>query len=114
MPALHDSHQRANNFSQNEGVLLSQGTLMFIANQGEVRQNSYPARPYAQQNRPQRVLGPCYGCNGDHLLRDCPLKTNEVVNNTPQMAQHPNTNTNTKQCDHCDECGVKHLFQDCP
>ena len=51
-PPLHDSHQRANNFSQNDGVSLSQGTLMFIANQGEVRQNSYPARPYAQQNRP--------------------------------------------------------------
>ena len=47
-------------------------------------------------------------------MRDCPLKTNEVVNNTPQMAQHPNTSTNTKECGHCNECGVKHLFQDCP
>ena len=49
-------------YSQTEGFPSVPGTLMFIANQGEPRHNLYPPRPYAQAQRPQRTLGPCFGC----------------------------------------------------
>ncbi|MCO5585805.1 hypothetical protein L7F22_039737 [Adiantum nelumboides] len=112
-PSLYGSQpSQLSTSSQNEGFTVSQGTLMFIANQGEMRRNPYPQRPYDQQLRQQKVLGPCYRCQGDHLLKDCPVKPTNVANNAPHPGQHANTNSG-KEYGHCDDCGVKHLFQDC-
>ena len=38
----YNSQMRMGNVHQNDGLTLSQGTLMFIANQGEPRQHAYP------------------------------------------------------------------------
>ena len=87
---------------------------MFIANQGDVRQNTYPPRPYAQQSKPRRVLRPCYRCQGDHLVRDCPLDPANTGNNVPNMIPNVEQNLNQAPQGYCIDCGRKHLFQDCP
>ena len=84
---------------------------MFIADQGEPRCNPYPQRPYAQAQRPQRTLGPCFGCQGEHQWKDCPTNPANVVPNVP-----PNVSQTLGPNDrgHCSDCGKKHLYKDCP
>ena len=73
---------------------MDQNTLMFIANGGI-------GRPMANQNQrlyKPSVVGPCYECGGDHLIKDCPNRRNQI----PPIKRF------------CVDCAIKHLIQDCP
>ena len=52
--------------------------------------------------RPYKPLlaGPCYDCDGNHWIRDCPNRRNK--SNIQPLNRF------------CEDCGTKHLVQDCP
>ena len=43
-------------------------SVMLITPGGPKPRPSYPQRPYSNAPMPR---GPCYKCNGDHLMKDC-------------------------------------------
>ena len=75
-------------------------TLTFIAN--------LPRMPAAQgpKQRPSLPLGPCYSCNGDHLVEDCPYLRQ------PQPNPTHNVLALTRYCciDHLSRAASRHVM----
>ena len=53
-------------------VQLPTQALYMLANGGYRSQGGYPRR--STSPRPSGPLGPCYECNGPHLVKDCPIQ----------------------------------------
>ena len=53
-------------------VQLPAQALYMLENGGYRLQSGYPRR--STSPRPSGPLGPCYECNGPHLVKDCPIQ----------------------------------------
>ncbi|KAH7300934.1 hypothetical protein KP509_23G004200 [Ceratopteris richardii] len=59
-------------------------------------------RPQVRQVRPQAPRGPCFRCQGDHFIRECPHQ--------PALGLGQNITIQG----FCPECGKEHLPRECP
>ena len=83
---------------------MDHNTLWFIANGGVHQRGGPGPRPYKPGPTQGEPRGPCYNCQGDHWIRDCPHPRTE---RPPATGIPPLMRT-------CVDCGIKHLVQDCP
>ena len=49
--------------------------------------------------------GPCYKCNGDHLMKDCPIAV---------VREHCPRTDIVRVNAYCTKCGISHFIADCP
>ena len=65
--------------------------LYMLDNGGYRSQSGYPRQPISP--RPNALVGPCYECNGTHLVKDFPIQKEKEV---ATAAYCPNKPTKTK------------------
>ena len=91
-----------NSDNANHLVSMDAQTLMLIANGGFRPQKNYGRRGPSQGT----PVGPCFKCQGDHWIRDCPIEQEEKgVGQNYSWPRVPR---------YCAACGLDHLAKDCP
>ena len=82
-------------------------TLMLMANGAFKKPGGYN-NSGRQQTNANFTPGPCFKCEGDHWVRDCPLdpdnknQSRGVTTNWPRVIRY------------CADCGIEHLAKNCP
>ena len=82
-------------------------TLMMMAN-GAFRKPGGYNNSGRQQSNSNFVRGPCFKCDGDHWVRDCPIDTDN------QNQTKGGTNNWPRIIRYCADCGIEHVAKNCP
>ena len=89
-------------------VQLPPRALYMLSNGGYRSQSGYPRR--STSSRLSGPLGPCYECNGPHLLKDCPIWKEKEAAAAAANGYQPWP----RLLRYCGGCGNDHLAEDCP
>ena len=88
-------------------VSMKAQTLMLMANKAFKKPGGYNNHGRQQINL-NFTAGPCFRCQGDHWVRDCPIDQEEKAQSRGVSTSWP------RVIRHCADCGIEHLAKNCP